>query len=325
MRRHRPRRAHVVILTGRPPPALRRARARDGVASRARFRSSHGHAARPLPAHRGRMRSALKAALRRSRSICSSSAAVSSGSRSPPRRPTLGVETTVLEVAPRILARVCDEETGAIVHAAHRTHGVDIRVGTTLESASAQADGRIRGCDGFRRIAGRPISSWSAPARSPMTASPAAAGLTLRRRHRRRRTLPDVGPGDLRRRRRGALSRARTGSSGWRTGDTRRIRAPLPAATPRARTNLRHGAVVLVGAVRPLHPGRRLAGAGQHASPAPARRLRRRSSSKSSTGVCYAMGINVQRDLAAARRLIERRVPVDPAALADPAQPSPAC
>ena len=34
-----------------------------------------------------------------------------------------------------------------------------------------------------------------------------------------------------------------------------------------------------------------------------------------------AMGINVQKDLAAARRLIERRIPVDPAALADPAQP----
>ena len=32
----------------------------------------------------------------------------------------------------------------------------------------------------------------------------------------------------------------------------------------------------------------------------------------------YAMGINVQRDLAAARRLIERQIPVDPAALADP-------
>jgi len=33
------------------------------------------------------------------------------------------------------------------------------------------------------------------------------------------------------------------------------------------------------------------------------------------------MGINVQRDLAAARRLIERRIPVDAAALADPARP----
>jgi hypothetical protein len=35
----------------------------------------------------------------------------------------------------------------------------------------------------------------------------------------------------------------------------------------------------------------------------------------------YALGINVQRDLAAVRRLIERKIPVDPAALADPAQP----
>ena len=36
--------------------------------------------------------------------------------------------------------------------------------------------------------------------------------------------------------------------------------------------------------------------------------------------IVYAMGINAQRDLAAVRRLIERRVPIDPAALADPAQ-----
>ena len=39
----------------------------------------------------------------------------------------------------------------------------------------------------------------------------------------------------------------------------------------------------------------------------------------------YAMGINAQRDLAAARRLIERRIPVDAAALADPAARSRRC
>jgi hypothetical protein len=33
------------------------------------------------------------------------------------------------------------------------------------------------------------------------------------------------------------------------------------------------------------------------------------------------LGINAQRDIAVARRLIERRVPVDPADLADPAKP----
>jgi hypothetical protein len=37
--------------------------------------------------------------------------------------------------------------------------------------------------------------------------------------------------------------------------------------------------------------------------------------------VTYALGINAQRDLAAVRRLIERKIPVDAAALADPAQP----
>jgi NADPH-dependent 2,4-dienoyl-CoA reductase/sulfur reductase-like enzyme len=35
----------------------------------------------------------------------------------------------------------------------------------------------------------------------------------------------------------------------------------------------------------------------------------------------YAAGVNAQRDLAVVRRLIERRISVDPAALADPAQP----
>ena len=41
------------------------------------------------------------------------------------------------------------------------------------------------------------------------------------------------------------------------------------------------------------------------------------------TGSCiaYALGINAQRDIATTRRLIERRIAVDPAALADPAKP----
>ena len=62
--------------------------------------------------------------------------------------------------------------------------------------------------------------------------------------------------------------------------------------------------------------------------PTPEHRIRRKLDGKGTLllemadGVlCYALGINAQRDLAAIRRLIERRVPVDPAALADPAQP----
>ena len=37
--------------------------------------------------------------------------------------------------------------------------------------------------------------------------------------------------------------------------------------------------------------------------------------------LCYVLGINAQRDIAVARRLIERRVSVDPADLADPTKP----
>jgi hypothetical protein len=39
------------------------------------------------------------------------------------------------------------------------------------------------------------------------------------------------------------------------------------------------------------------------------------------TVLTYALGINVQRDMAAIRRLIERKIPVDPDALADPGKP----
>ena len=35
----------------------------------------------------------------------------------------------------------------------------------------------------------------------------------------------------------------------------------------------------------------------------------------------FALGINVQRDMAAIRRLIERKIPVDADALADPGKP----
>jgi 3-phenylpropionate/trans-cinnamate dioxygenase ferredoxin reductase component len=62
--------------------------------------------------------------------------------------------------------------------------------------------------------------------------------------------------------------------------------------------------------------------------PMPGERVRRPLKGKSliifeiSGGVLvYAMGINAQRDLAVARRLIERRIPVEGAALADPDRP----
>jgi 3-phenylpropionate/trans-cinnamate dioxygenase ferredoxin reductase component len=55
----------------------------------------------------------------------------------------VGVKTTVLEVAPRILARVCDEETSAIIAQAHHARGVDIRVGTAPLALRDRPDGRL--------------------------------------------------------------------------------------------------------------------------------------------------------------------------------------
>ena len=53
----------------------------------------------------------------------------------------LGVETTVLEAAPRILGRVCDEQTGAFIADKHRNHGVEIRTGTTIAHVQQTAAG----------------------------------------------------------------------------------------------------------------------------------------------------------------------------------------
>ena len=50
----------------------------------------------------------------------------------------LGVRTTVLEVAPRILARVCDEETAAFITNEHRRHGIDLRTGATIVRVQQQ-------------------------------------------------------------------------------------------------------------------------------------------------------------------------------------------
>ena len=42
----------------------------------------------------------------------------------------LGIQVTVIEFAPRIMARACDEETGALILAEHQHHGVDIELDT---------------------------------------------------------------------------------------------------------------------------------------------------------------------------------------------------
>jgi 3-phenylpropionate/trans-cinnamate dioxygenase ferredoxin reductase subunit len=68
-------------------------------------------------------------------------------------------------------------------------------------------------------------------------------------------------------------------------------------------------------------------GVGWPMSKKPDRRVRRQAGKgtllleTSGEALCYALGINAQRDMAAVRRLIERAVPVDPQELADPTRP----
>jgi 3-phenylpropionate/trans-cinnamate dioxygenase ferredoxin reductase component len=233
---------------------------------------------------------------------------------------TLGVKVTVLEVAPRILARVCDEQTGAVVHAAHARRGVDIRVGTTLMTAAPQADGRIEATTGAgdRLIADLVVVGTGS---KPDDALAAAAGLATHD---------------------GIIVDAQCRTSDpaiLAAGDA--VRFPGPHGLVRLE-NWRHAQDQ--GAVA----GRNAAGASDSYSTVasfwseqydlyiqgvgwPAQtstRVHRPLGGDhllvfeiSDGRLAYAMGINAQRDLAVVRRLIERRVPIDPAALADPAQP----
>ena len=232
----------------------------------------------------------------------------------------LGIRVTVLEIAPRILARVCDEETAGIVEAAHRRHGVDLRLGCGIVSAAAGVDGRIavrltsgegltadlvvvgtgaRPNDQLAAGAGLAIDDGVVVDEYCRTSDPAifAAGDVVRFpgphgpvRLENWRHAQDQG-GIAGRNAAGAREAYRTVPSFWSEQYDLYIQGvgwPV-AGSERVRRPLPGHAVLAFD----ISEGR----------------------------VVAAMGINVQRDLAVVRRLIERRVPVDAAALADPAQP----
>jgi 3-phenylpropionate/trans-cinnamate dioxygenase ferredoxin reductase subunit len=257
----------------------------------------------------------------------------------------LGVEVTVIEVLPRILARVCDAETAARVDETHRRHGVDIRLGTALTHAEMQSDGRIA----LRTGAGETLVADAVVVGAgaiPDDRLAAAAGLATDN---------------------GILVDARCATSDpkiFAAGDV--VRFPGPQGVIR-REDWRHaqdqGAVagrnaaraagaagaVGAGAVGAAGSGATAAGAGEEyrslpsfwseqfdlyiqgvGTPplAPDARVRRTGPGTGAIAfetagphIAYALGINAQRDIALTRRLIERRIAVDPAALADPTKP----
>jgi 3-phenylpropionate/trans-cinnamate dioxygenase ferredoxin reductase subunit len=231
-----------------------------------------------------------------------------------------GIATTVLEVLPRVLARVCDEETAAIVHAAHRCHGVDIHVDTALLEVVPQLDGGIAAV----------ISTGE-----PLIADLVVVGVGV---------TPDVRLAEA-----AGLAtddgividaQCRTSDPAiFAAGDVARF--PGPQGLVRLE-NWRHAQD------QGTLAGRNAAGASEAYLPVPSfwseqydlyiqgigwpgsgrQRVRRpleggRSLLFEMDDGClaYATGINAQRDLAVARRLIERDIPIDPATLANPAQP----
>jgi NADPH-dependent 2,4-dienoyl-CoA reductase/sulfur reductase-like enzyme len=232
----------------------------------------------------------------------------------------LGIEVTVIEFAPRIMARACDEETGALILAEHQHHGVEFELSTSVTQVTPQLDGSIalETGDGQLHVADVVLVGTGV---KPDDALAAAAGLTVQD---------------------GIVVDAQCRTSDpniFAAGDATRF--PGPAGMVRLENWKHaqdHGAVA----------GRNAAGASDTYNAVPsywseqydlyiqgvgwpdagARKVRRPLPDKSALlletrdGVLsYALGINTQRDLAAIRRLIERKIPVDPAALADPAQP----
>jgi len=230
----------------------------------------------------------------------------------------LGVTTTVLELAPRILSRVCVDEIGTRVEAAHRRHAVDLRLGCAVACAKA-LEGEIDVLTTSQDHITADLVVVGTGAR-PNDALAAAAGLA-------------VDDGII------VDEYCRTSDSAiFAAGDV--VRFPGPHGAVRLE-NWRHA--LEQGAVA----GRNAAGGADAyrtvpsfwseqydlyiqgvgwPTPSTSRVSRPMPGNAALTfelkngRLVAAMGINAQRDLAAARRLIERGIPLDSTALADPAQ-----
>jgi 3-phenylpropionate/trans-cinnamate dioxygenase ferredoxin reductase component len=232
----------------------------------------------------------------------------------------LGLKVTVLEVAPRILARVCDPETSSLVQASHAAHGVDIRLGTIIASVRALPQGIAIDTQSGESFAADLVVVGAGAVPNDKLAK--AAGL-------------DAQDGIIVDDHCFTADRAILAA-----GDCTRFPGPHGAVRlENWRHAQEHGAVA----------GRNAAGgdAAYNVTPSfwseqydlyiqgmgwpvehPTASLRRAVGPNATLRfdldgdhLAYVLGINAQRDIATARRLIERRVLVDPAELADPAKP----
>jgi 3-phenylpropionate/trans-cinnamate dioxygenase ferredoxin reductase component len=233
----------------------------------------------------------------------------------------LGIKTTVLEVAPRILARVCDEETSSLVQAHHTAHGVDIRLGAAIVAVGTLPDGRIA----VETKAGEMLTAdlvVVGTGVAPDDRLAKAAGLDVQdgimvddHCFTSDRTI--LAAGDCTR---FVGPRGPVRLENWRHAQEQGAVAGRNAAGGDAVYN-----------VTPSFWSEQydlyIQGMGWP-PPQPSARVRRQLDGNAmlrfdldGDHLAYVLGINAQRDIAVARRLIERRVPVDPADLADPAKP----
>jgi 3-phenylpropionate/trans-cinnamate dioxygenase ferredoxin reductase subunit len=238
----------------------------------------------------------------------------------------LGVKTTVVELAPRILARGCDGETSALIHERHRARGVDIRVATVVTVLRELSDGRLaveikagdtQACETLE--ADLIVVGTGA---TPDDRLAQAAGLA---------TQDGIIVDD----------HCRTSDPAiFAAGDCTRFPGPHgPVRLENWRHAQEHGAIAGRNAgggdvaynVAPSFWSEQfdmyIQGVGWQVAQ-PTARVRRPLGGGATllfeldgAHVAYALGINAQRDLAMARRLIERRIPVDANGLADPSKP----
>jgi len=233
----------------------------------------------------------------------------------------LGIKTTVLEVAPRILARVCDEEFSALIHAHHAAHGVDIRLGTAISGVRSLPDGRMA----VETKAGETFTAdlvVVGTGVAPDDRLAKAAGLDAQdgimvddHCFTSDRTI--LAAGDCTR---FTGPRGPVRLENWRHAQEQGAVAGRNAAGGDAVYNVTPSFwseqydLYIQGMGWPL--------------PHPSAQVRRQIGANAllrfdleGDHLSYVLGINAQRDIATARRLIERRVPVDAADLADPSKP----
>jgi 3-phenylpropionate/trans-cinnamate dioxygenase ferredoxin reductase subunit len=233
----------------------------------------------------------------------------------------LGVSTTVIEVAPRILARVCDEETSALIAERHRAGGVAIHLDAAATVLRDLPDGRLA----VETAAGDTIAAdliVVGIGAAPDDALAKAAGLATQ-------------DGII------VDERGRTSDPAiFAAGDCTRFPGPHgPVRLENWRHAQEHGAIAgrnaaggdVAYTVPPSFWSEQydmyIQGVGWPVAQ-PSARVRRPLGAGATllfefdgAHLAYAMGINAQRDLAVARRLIERRLPVAADELADPKKP----